>query len=89
MEVTVKIETCDDCRHRDHTGGFTPGGAKPCCHHPVTVAFNDGHKVIPYKNEYPDNRNVFHKHTFNTEMKPIRIPKGIPDWCALKRGEKY
>lgn len=34
----IKIETCRDCRHISHTGGFTKGGAKPCCNHDETCA---------------------------------------------------
>jgi hypothetical protein len=94
MEVVIKIKTCNDCRHRDHTGGFTPGGAKPCCDHPFAVENMDKgngpfDRVIPYRNESPDNRNVFHKHTFKAVYKPIRTPKGIPKWCPIKNGKDY
>ena len=32
----IKVENCAGCRHLDHTGAFTPGGAKWCCVHPET-----------------------------------------------------
>lgn len=33
MTVQVTINTCKDCRHLDHSGAFTPGGALPVCGH--------------------------------------------------------
>lgn len=30
----IKIECCYQCRHRDHSGAFTPGGAVILCRHP-------------------------------------------------------
>lgn len=33
MDIAVVINTCDDCRYRDHSGAYTPGGAKPICGH--------------------------------------------------------
>ena len=34
IQVTVVLETCYDCMHRDHSGAFTPGGPKQTCDHP-------------------------------------------------------
>ena len=33
MEITIKINTCKDCRHLDHSGGYTIGGSRPVCGH--------------------------------------------------------
>ena len=33
MEITVIINNCEDCRHKDHSGAYTIGGAKPICGH--------------------------------------------------------
>lgn len=33
MTITVNIRSCEDCRHKDHSGAFTPGGARPICGH--------------------------------------------------------
>ncbi len=33
MEIIVTINNCADCRHRDHSGGLTPGGAILICGH--------------------------------------------------------
>ena len=79
IEITIQIITCDDCKHCDHTGTFTKGGAKPCCNHNQTVE-DKGHscfdRVIPYTYDYENNGKN-------------RIPKGIPKWCPLKRGYNY
>ena len=29
--LTVTLNTCKDCLHLDHSGAFTPGGAKQIC----------------------------------------------------------
>ena len=81
MKLIININTCRDCKHLDHTGEFTKGGAKPCCNHPVTCkekGYNCFKRVIPYKNIY-DN-------VFNREIHEI---KGIPVWCPLKNGNNY
>ena len=33
VEIKFTIKNCNECRHRDHSGAFTPGGAKPICGH--------------------------------------------------------
>jgi hypothetical protein len=33
MEITIRINTCKDCRHLDHSGSFTVGGSRPVCGH--------------------------------------------------------
>ena len=37
MKFIIEIKSCDECEYRDHTGAFTPGGAKPCCDHTIAV----------------------------------------------------
>lgn len=48
VSETIVINTCRDCRHVSHTGGFTKGGAKPCCNHDEIVALkgNDCFKRV-------------------------------------------
>jgi hypothetical protein len=80
MEITIQINNCGECKHGDHTGGYTKGGAKPCCNHDITVkekGFDCFKRIIPYKTElgYRDRE--------------IHIAKRIPIWCPLKRGCKY
>lgn len=70
----INITQCSECRHVDHTGAFTKGGAKPCCSHPVTVARrgnNCFHRVIPYRCIFEGNVSYC-------------VPKCIPNWCPLK-----
>ena len=33
MEITIRINTCKDCRHFGHSGAFTVGGSRPVCRH--------------------------------------------------------
>lgn len=57
IREVINIETCRDCRHRDHTGGFTPGGAKPCCGHPDTcqrLGYDCFKRVIDPPNIIPE-----------------------------------
>ena len=89
MEITIQIETCWDCNHKDHTGAFTPGGSKPCCHHPHTIKMNDGRRVIPYNKVKEDNRSIFNKDSFIQPARYNNELKGIPTWCPLKQGKAY
>ena len=69
----IKIKTCDDCPHSDHTGAFTKGGAKPCCNHDEVVRTKGNdcfNRVIEYKTDYD-------------RVPPARVPKRIPEWCPL------
>jgi len=34
MLIVVNLKNCGGCRHRDHSGSFTPGGPKQICAHP-------------------------------------------------------
>lgn len=36
--VTKRLTHCGQCRHKDHSGGYTPGGPKPICQHSATCA---------------------------------------------------
>ena len=69
----IIVNNCTECPFVGHTGGFTKGGAKPCCDHDQTVKEKGSDcfkRVIPYKNEYLQERLV-------------RVPKSIPNWCPL------
>ena len=81
MDITVTINSCKDCRHKEHSGAFTSGGAKPVCGHSVAVnQRGDGwsNRVIPYRTNFD-----------KISDKPYRIAKSIPNWCPLKNGAKY
>ena len=97
MEITIQIETCDDCRHSNHTGAFTPGGSKPCCNHPDYVErkfkqkgdYSCFDRVIPHTKITKDNRNVFNKQSFHRTSETYTEIKKIPDFCELKKGGTY
>ena len=74
MEVTITISTCSQCRHFDHSGAFTKGGAQWICGHikwiNATKNFNWKLRVI-------------------TPQNPTESPTEIPMWCPLKNGFPY
>jgi hypothetical protein len=79
MQITVTIDKCSECRHFNHSGGFTPGGAQWICGHSGSI---------------PSRRSVkgdnYHwKHRVLNPEDPIEYPVKIPNWCPLKRGAKY
>jgi hypothetical protein len=83
MKIILDIRSCRDCKHLDHTGAFTKGGAKPCCNHPVTCeekGYDCFKRVIPYRTNYEELGGI---------ERPIRTVKGIPIWCPLKNGRTY
>ena len=84
MDITVNINKCLDCRHTDHSGAFTPGGAISICQH----------EGAPKRGEVPgvkDFNDVTTKEIALAIFGPRRLNKdnSIPDWCPLSRGEKY
>jgi hypothetical protein len=76
MIIKVNIMTCADCRHQDHSGAFTKGGAQMICGH------SNAAEVL---NVPPEiwKRRVLDKDN------PCKIPDYIPKWCPLKYGFKY
>jgi len=81
MEIKIQINKCSDCKHSDHTGAFTEGGAKPCCEHPVTVkekGYDCFKRIIPYTMKY-----------WELYKRKFAVACEIPIWCPLKRGYKY
>lgn len=48
MNEVLSFKDCVGCRHLDHTGAFTSGGAKNCCNHDTTceVKGNDCFKRV-------------------------------------------
>lgn len=68
----VVINKCTDCRHWDHSGAFTPGGAKPVCGHSDSI---------------PSKRVAREKGIGNRHHWKHRVIEGddIPDWCPLRK----
>jgi hypothetical protein len=77
MEITVNIKTCKDCRHRDHSGAFTEGGAKPICGHSGSIMSGKKAKLEGIKNPY------------HWKYRVLDSDLNIPNWCPLKKGCKY
>lgn len=51
------IENCGECRHADHSGAFTPGGARPICGHPDVIearGFDWAERIRPAGQAIPD-----------------------------------
>jgi hypothetical protein len=72
--IKVWLENCEQCHHIDHSGSFTPGGAKLICGHDyasecvnIIKDINDG---WDWKNRIVDGFN-------------------IPNWCPLQNGYNY
>ena len=93
MEITVSLTNCSGCRHRDHSGAFTPGGAKAICGGP-----NVSDWVLKYKpetrNDNPNNpltdinqQCYYWKHRIVEDHLEGR--ESFPEWCPLKNGECY
>ena len=75
-QIVINIEKCSDCMYVDHTGGFTEGGAKPCCNHPKTLEIKGDNcfdRIVPFKTGYINE---------NTGM-AFNYPDTIPEWCPL------
>jgi hypothetical protein len=101
--ISKTIHNCHGCRHRDHSGAFTPGGPKWICGHPdasemVTAAKNL--RVLTRE----DYRNVNSQDAakraegdkalkasgpyWKNRVLPHRGER-IPGWCPLKHGKGY
>jgi len=83
MNISVRIDACSGCRHRGHSGAFTPGGAILICEH----------KYAPREAKVPEVRDFNDVNTEEIAKKvfaPRTLEKGvIPNWCPLKRGLPY
>ena len=78
MDIRLIINTCGDCRHKDHSGAFTPGGAKAICGHDDAPKCATNGKEL----EGTDAHEMYH-------WKYRVLEKGIPAWCPLSKGYKY
>ena len=76
MEIKITIDSCSDCKHSDHTGAFTPGGALRCCQHSNSP-----------KNFCMEKHTGRKK---DENYKIAKIDCNIPTWCPLKKfGTRY
>lgn len=71
----VPVMTCHNCPHADHSGAFTPGGAKYLCRNRETEGKDWPDKDARIRNKLADDYPYFAR---------IRPADGIiPDWCPL------
>jgi len=73
MKLTVEITRCAQCRYVDHSGAFTPGGAKRICGH------NDASRLAPGKEK---------KDYWHWKYRVVKEDR-VPAWCPLKHGRSY
>lgn len=69
ITITVKLDSCIECRYIGHSGGFTPGGAKPQCHY-------DKHRELEYEEIVCSKCKIAHK------TNKIPIPDWCPLRCG-------
>lgn len=84
MTIEVAINSCADCRHLDHSGGWTPGGAQQICGH-ASAAYASYGPGFGKQEPYHWKHRVIYRP--NPTASVIAAP--IPDWCPLKHGAGY
>lgn len=73
VEIKIEIKNCLQCHHIDHSGAFTPGGAKTICGHSNAC------------DTFKDRKDQYHwRHRIIKDPE-----NKIPAWCPLLRGCKY
>ncbi len=79
MTIKINIRNCVECKYRDHSGAFTPGGAIYICRHKYAPK-GDETGVKNWKDITTPEiaRRVFGPREINF--------KEIPEWCPLKKG---
>lgn len=77
MLVSFDLKNCYECKHKDHTGGFSQGGSKSVCDHPN--AKESATKRGVSKRLFLSGKSIWLKD----------IDKKIPNWCPLHHGFKY
>lgn len=100
LTITVSLNTCRDCMHRDHSGSFTKGGARLICGH--SDACQERVSKEQFRAEYPvykkdslENDGSWQwKHhwihrVLDTDGQTNELVADIPEWCPLKHGSRY
>lgn len=75
MIVAVNIKNCLDCRHRDHSGAFTEGGAKLICGHSDSCSTS--------------RAKMLGLEKYDWRARILNEDLSIPEWCPLSHGSKY
>jgi hypothetical protein len=84
MKITVVINTCKDCRHRTHSGSFTPGGAKPVCGHDRAIP---SRRSMGDRPGYEFGMKASDRHHW--KLRVLNSDLSIPNWCPIKNGNCY
>ena len=84
MEIKIQINTCLDCKHKGHSGAFTPGGAISICRH--QEAPTQG--IIEGVNGYADIKT---EEIAQAVFGPKQLLDyfEIPTWCPMNNGYDY
>lgn len=84
MNISVSINKCSDCRHEDHSGSFTPGGAIHICGH-------NNRPKMAYVPEVKDFNDVTTPEIAERVWSRVKLndDMSIPRWCPLKNGGSY
>lgn len=92
LHITVVLEDCSECRHIDHSGSFTHGGARVICGHPDSTKVR--RSKTQFRKEYPEYRlemkaekwQYWSSHWYH---RILPSDDSIPEWCPLKHGSEY
>ena len=94
LTVTVVIKGCKSCRHKDHSGAFTHGGARNICGHDAATKFVTIRTPEEFLAEYPGyaddarvKNNPHWKHHWYHRIIPNM--NEIPEWCPIRNGYTY
>ena len=82
-KVFIEITNCDACPYGDHSGSFTPGGAKPICGHSDASDKATENKEINFLVEdliVGDKIKAGKHHWIHRVIKDNEIPT----WCPLR-----
>ena len=89
MQVTVIIESCEDCRHLGSSGAFTVRGARSICAH--SDACKERVSKTKFRKEYPEYARDIYDDYWESHWIHRVLPDGlsVPEWCPLRSGSAY
>ena len=82
ISVSIIINNCSDCPYVDHSGSFTPGGAKQICGHSDAAERATKNKEVDFLVDDVYGEKV--KAGIHHWIHRVIINDNIPDWCPLK-----
>lgn len=89
LQIQVNLNTCRQCRHVTHSGGFTVRGARQICGHSDACIARKCKKE--FKKEYPEYATTrdLSNWKFHWYNRIVDADKDIPSWCPLRNGSQY